>query len=180
MVNLRRTIFYLLIGFALYSIINLLTEVPLAFVFSALAIISGIVLVGKMFADTYQMKSTAGLSPAMVIINWVMSFMGITAGFASIYLELVRLTPHHFLGITDGMSATYFSVVTFATVGFGDIYPVSMLAKLLVISEIGTAIILLPAIIGTSVAQVINHRLRQQDREFINRGNEQNRIFRVK
>ena len=37
----------------------------------------------------------------------------------------------------------YFSAVTLATVGYGDIYPVSDMAKILCIAEIGSGIVVL-------------------------------------
>jgi hypothetical protein len=42
----------------------------------------------------------------------------------------------------------YFSAVTTATVGYGDIYPVSMLAKLLTVVQIGTSFILVVVVLG--------------------------------
>jgi hypothetical protein len=69
--------------------------------------------------------------------------------------------------------------VTFATVGFGDIYPVSVTAKLLVMSEIGAAVVLLPITIGTSIAQVITRRLKTPDQN-IAKDTQPGHLFRIK
>lgn len=177
--KLRRILFWSLIGFAAYSLLNLIIEVPFSALFSALAIIGGVVLIFVLFIDTKQPESETISKLGMVlIIYWVMSLISIMAGFASVYLELVRQSPAHFAGIINGISAIYFSVGTFATVGFGDIYPISSMAKLLVMIQIGIAVIILPITIGASVSYKIQqlgketgHGLKQE---------KQNRLIRIK
>ena len=70
--------------------------------------------------------------------------------FAADYYCLQSCLPGAFSGLksTLGLAETafdfiYFSVVTFATIGFGDITPVLMKAKLLVIFEIATSFIMI-------------------------------------
>lgn len=179
----HRILLGLILGFTIYALLNLFIEVPFSVIISSLAIIGGAISIIALFADSYKIKTTIISSQITVLIMyWIISFISITAGFSSIYLEMIRQDPHHFVGIIDGMSATYFSVVTFATVGYGDIYPESTAAKFVVMSEIWVAIILLPITIGTSIARVINHKLKQQDEEFqqtFNK-NEHNQLFRIK
>jgi hypothetical protein len=70
-------------------------------------------------------------------------FILIVHAFALLYLLLLLRDPHAILfpcnspcpGM-DAVSAWYFSLSTIATVGFGDIHPVSRVAKVVVIGEI--------------------------------------------
>lgn len=158
----------ILIGITVYSLLNLFIDVPFSAIFSALAIIGGVVLIFLLFANSHHIESEIIQSSGMgLLIYWALSFISIMAGFSGIYLELVRQSPNHFVGIVDGISAIYFSVNTFATVGFGDIYPMSAAAKVLVMSEILIAVIVLPITIGTSVACIINHKIKQHGKESI-------------
>lgn len=166
-----------------YALSNLIIHVPFAGVFSALAILAGILLFIIVFTDTCKIQAEIISNPAKLLITyWLLSFISIIIGFSSLYVELIRQNPHHFKGIADGMSAMYFSVVTFATVGFGDVFPVSVTAKFIVISEIIVSIVLLPITIGTSIAWFINHKIKQQDEEFIERftKNQPNQLYRIK
>ncbi|MEN6388783.1 MAG: ion channel [Syntrophomonas sp.] len=173
----------ILIGVTVISLLNLLINIPFSAVFASLAIISGITLIFASFSDTFRITSKIIKEPEMSLIGcWVMSFVSITVGFSSIYLDLVRHNPHHFSGIIDGISALYFSVNTFATVGFGDIYPVSSIAKFLVTGEIFIAIIVLPLTIGTSIAWIINYKIEQQNKASIHdlEQAKQRRLSRIK
>lgn len=59
-------------------------------------------------------------------------------------------------------------MVTFATVGYGDIYPVTMLGKLLgsIISMIGIAMIAIPTgIISSSFISIIQKKTNRKDED---------------
>ena len=93
----RRILLGLLIAFTVYSLFNLLMDVPFAATFSSLAIIGGVGLIIVLFADSHQTEAEITPGPRMaLIIYWVISFISVTAGFSSIYLELVRQNPNHF------------------------------------------------------------------------------------
>ena len=71
--------------------------------------------------------------------------------------------PDAFRNIGDGL---WWAVVTFATVGYGDIYPVTMLGKLLgsIISMIGIAMIAIPTgIISSSFISIIQKKTNRKD-----------------
>lgn len=177
--NFRRILFKSLIGFTIYSLFNLIVEVPFSTLFSSLAIIGGIVLIFALFIDTKQIESeTISNMGVVLIICWAMSLISIMAGFASVYLELIRQSPKHFAGIIDGISAIYFSVGTFATVGFGDIYPLSSIAKFLVMIQMGIAIIVLPITIGASVAYKIKKLGKETTHQL--KKEKQSQLIRIK
>ena len=44
--------------------------------------------------------------------------------------------PDTVKGISGGLDGIYFSVVTFTTLGFGDIYPATVVGKVLVMVEV--------------------------------------------
>lgn len=138
-------------------------NLPLSGVISVLAIAGGIFLIFKLFLDTRNKNSDVlNCSGTVLSLFWATCCVAITAGFSCIFMDLVRQAPSHFNGIIDGISAFYFSVNTFATVGFGEIHPLSSIAKLLVALEIMVAVVVLPVIVGISVAWVIDQRIGLQ------------------
>jgi hypothetical protein len=56
--------------------------------------------------------------------------------YAGVYLGLSHQNPAAFSEVLTHTSSLYFTVVTFGTVGFGDIRPVTDLARLVVTSQI--------------------------------------------
>jgi hypothetical protein len=56
--------------------------------------------------------------------------------YAGIYLGLSHQDPSAFNEVLSHTSSLYFTVVTFGTVGFGDIRPVTDIARLIVTSQI--------------------------------------------
>jgi len=56
--------------------------------------------------------------------------------FAAVFYSLSRLHPNTFSSKLTILDSIYFSFITIATVGYGDINPVSNTAKVLVILEI--------------------------------------------
>jgi hypothetical protein len=70
------------------------------------------------------------------------SYVYMIMGFALSYMLISHYDPRAFnLSNLDAITGIYFSGATIATVGFGDIYPVSMLARLFVISEIAIGLL---------------------------------------
>ena len=64
------------------------------------------------------------------------AFVLMVYGFALAYVATSLLDPKAFnVGYVDLVSGIYFSVVTIATVGYGDIVPTTRLAKVLVTTE---------------------------------------------
>lgn len=73
------------------------------------------------------------------------------------YTVLHRLDATSFSGRVEGpVDCFYFSVVTFATVGYGDIYPVTPIARLLTLSEIFVSM-------GSLVLLVLAYSITEKD-----------------
>ncbi len=182
MLKYRRFIFWLIISFALYSAVNLFFKIPYATPLACLSIIGGLGLIIVAFAEIQKADSGMFSHPVLGLITYeVISFLSITTGYSSIYLDLARQHAHNFFGLYDGMSAFYFSLVTFATVGYGDIYPVTMHAKFWVMSEIWFSIVLIPIVIATSIAWIINQKqiiVQERRNPFISNG--ENTLRRIK
>ena len=169
-----------LIGIAVCSFLNLFIKVPLSIPVAILAIIGGAALVVMLFVriqkSTIDTKSTLGF-----MAYWIMSFMSVATGFSSIFMELVRQDKNSFHGIIDGLSALFFSIDTFATVGYGEIYPVSLTAKMLVMSEIMVSVVLLPVVVATALAWIIDQKQVQKQEARINLNiNDKKYLSRIK
>lgn len=93
----------------------------------------------------------------------VLGLLSIILGFADLYTELVRQNPEHFVGLEPGFLAIYFSLVTFSTVGYGDIYPVSVVARLTVVGEIFMAMFFSLVVISSTLSWMITYRYQQQE-----------------
>jgi hypothetical protein len=71
-----------------------------------------------------------------VVILVLVSYLLAIYGFALAYTFLSAVRPNSFNVELDLFSASYFSLSTISTVGFGDIFPKSGLARALVMCEI--------------------------------------------
>lgn len=90
--------------------------------------------------------------PALVIIMLVCFSIVL---FATAYLAMAR-TPGEFPGISTKVDSLYFTVITMATVGYGDIVPTGQTARVLVMVQILYTLVFL-----TAGATAINSRLRR-------------------
>jgi hypothetical protein len=79
-------------------------------------------------------------------------------GYAELLLWLSRSYPKAFSSALDGSSALYFSLVTFATVGYGDFYPVNWASRVVTSSEILTSLFSLTVVLSTSLSWVQGQR----------------------
>lgn len=97
-----------------------------------------------------------------LIINLGCGLLSVIMGYSSLYAFLF-LKSIHFGTINGKISSIYFSIVTFCTVGFGDIYPISVLAKATVTSEILASLILLSVVLTTAISWAIGFQQRILD-----------------
>jgi hypothetical protein len=80
-----------------------------------------------------------GGSPRSLVLYVFLSVSTFIIAFAMAYVDISTADPEHAFNIKIALSpvsALYFSIITFATVGYGDIAPNSDLARLLVSAEV--------------------------------------------
>ena len=76
---------------------------------------------------------------------------------------LVELfVPGSFSGVTRETDLVYFSLITLTTVGFGDIWPVSVLAKRLTVLEAAAGSVYIGVIIALIVGKYIAQQIRSE------------------
>lgn len=56
--------------------------------------------------------------------------------------------------VANGISAFYFSLVTFGTIGYGDITPLNLLGRELVIAEVAVSFLFIAIIVTSFVARL--------------------------
>jgi voltage-gated potassium channel Kch len=80
--------------------------------------------------------------------------------FATAYLALAR-EPGQILGLNTRVDALYFTVVTMATVGYGDIVPLSQAARIVVVIQIVYTVVFLGAA-ATAFSTHVRGRLQSR------------------
>lgn len=126
---------FLLVGYGLSSYSSILSIVLIIIFYLIMHLLNG-------FKQFNKVKTTI----YMRIDYYIDLLIGLIISYASIYYNLYQINssnfvcPHNHFGIVDSI---YFSVVTLATVGYGDIVPNSNIAKLVVCSEILAGIFVL-------------------------------------
>jgi len=111
-------------GFALSS-----SVITVAWIAAAIAIVG---------TELFRQRSVT----SNMIFGAIVAYLLAAVGFAYLFEVLVRLQPGAFSGIPEGASAEalgdallYFSLVTLTTLGYGDIVPLSGVARPLAVFE---------------------------------------------
>ncbi|MFE6056817.1 ion channel [Kitasatospora sp. NPDC056446] len=99
-------------------------------------------------------------------VVWLVFLIGLAATiFAATYFAL-GAHKAEFAGLETRLDALYFTVVTMATVGYGDITPAGQTARLVVVLQIGYNFVFLAAAAGTAsraVRSSVERRIRRPD-----------------
>jgi hypothetical protein len=82
------------------------------------------------------------------------NFLEFLNNFSIIYFSLSQCRIFEFFGLKNVVDALYFSLSTLTTLGFGDIYPVNMWAKIAVIIESLVGIVFLFVVLNVFVSTV--------------------------
>ncbi|BBO16231.1 conserved hypothetical protein [Candidatus Brocadia pituitae] len=102
---------------------------------------------------------------AKVLCAGVAGFLLLGLAWVPAYLAVARATPNAFTlpaaaggapAVLDGSSAFYFSFVTLCTVGYGDIAPVSKVARMLAVTEAITGLFYIAVLISRLVGMYTN------------------------
>lgn len=98
---------------------------------------------------------------AKVLCAGVAGFLLLGMAWVPAYLAVARATPNAFTlpvapgdapAVLDGSSAFYFSFITLCTVGYGDIVPVSKVARMLAVTEAITGLLYIAVLISRLVS----------------------------
>ncbi|MDY7013491.1 MAG: potassium channel family protein, partial [Cyanobacteriota bacterium] len=108
---------------------------------------------GDKILHDYQFIPSLNRLPFLLLFLGL-GFLAVIFGFASFYAELLRHDPHSFSGLEEGFVSIYFSIVTFSTVGYGDIHPISIGARVAAICEIFIAMFFSLIALSTTLSWV--------------------------
>lgn len=132
----------------------------LSFINIILLIACHIIILKYVFSDFLRRRRKVVPADVIVVIT---TYITIAISFGLLYtiLSLFSSTPV-FNGITRELPQVefyfkhvYFSFITITTVGYGDVYPLTMLAQFLVVVEIITGIVLTNVILGLVIGSGI-------------------------
>lgn len=132
----------------------------LSFVNILLLIACHIIILKYVFTDFLRRRRKVVPKDVVVVIT---TYITIAISFGLLYtvLSLLSSTPV-FNGITGDLPQIefyfkhiYFSFITITTVGYGDVYPLTMLAQFLVVVEIIVGIVLTNVILGLVIGSGI-------------------------
>lgn len=132
----------------------------LSFINIILLIACHVIILKYVFADFFRRRRKVVPKDVVVVIT---TYITIAISFGLLYtvLSLFSSTPV-FNGITQDLPQIefyfkhiYFSFITITTVGYGDVYPLTMLAQFLVVVEIITGIVLTNVILGLVIGSGI-------------------------
>ena len=128
----------------------------------------------KRFAHRRTTSHTNILLDVRGFLVLVLSYLFTIYYFGAAYFYLQTETHASFHGIAQAsvgqqfLDAVYFSAITIATVGFGDIYPTDFISRVLVVLEIllGTAFALFGfgAFVSFHIGQLKDHRANDPNR----------------
>ncbi|MFI5805044.1 potassium channel family protein [Streptomyces sp. NPDC051561] len=128
-------------------------------VMSWLVLAAGLILVaaGLLVQIQYLLTGQVGTRPAWIIAG-LMCFTVLL--FSSAYYILAR-RHGEFIGLNTRIDALYFTVVTLATVGFGDISPSGQTARVLTLLQLLYTFVFLTAG-ATALSRHLRGRLRHR------------------
>lgn len=121
----------------------------------------GLIVLGVVFARQVRRISRAANPLGAAIEALGLVFGMFLALFAFAYVSLNAADPAAFTQPVDKVAGVYFSVTVLATVGFGDITPVSDMARLMVTSQMVLDLILIGSavkVLGASARQAVQRR----------------------
>ena len=119
-----------------------------------------IIILKYVFTDFFRRRRKIVPKDVVVVIT---TYITIAISFGLLYTVLSLLSSKQvFNGITQDLPQIefyfkhiYFSFITITTVGYGDVYPLTMLAQFLVVVEIITGIVLTNVILGLVIGSGI-------------------------
>ena len=113
-----------------------------------------------------EVEFRPSLTTAQVCVYLAAGLVGQVIGFAGLFAAVARASADAFSAWTDDrIAAVYFSAVTFATVGFGDIVPRSSLARSGVLVEITFSFTSIAIVVSSLVSWIMAQSQRENERK---------------
>lgn len=120
-------------------------------------------------------------TPRMFAFFIFLTYITIFVGYTTLYASIATSDLNAFSKTCDSFSALYFTIVTFATVGYGDYVPISISARAAVLTEIAVSIIVNTILLAMIISWVTSRISRQHEAELAARDREvQERELRIK
>lgn len=125
-------------------------------------LLSGLALIALVVAWQIRsvMRSRFPVLRAMETLSMTLPIFLIL--FAAVYVIMVREDPHAFTQELTRIDALYFVVTVFATVGFGDISPVSELARVVVTVQMVCDLLVLGVVVRAMLLAVQRADIRRR------------------
>jgi voltage-gated potassium channel len=112
-------------------------------------------LVRILNADNPGLRAVESLAVVVIMLIIV---------FAATYLSVVSESPHSFNQSLDHSSALYFTITVLATVGFGDIVPVSDFARMIVSVQMIVDLVFIAAVVRVFINAARMGQARREQR----------------
>ena len=122
----------------------------------------GLLVVGVVFVRQLGRISAAVNPLSAAVESLALVFGMFLALFAFVYASLTAMYPESFTQPMNKVAAVYFSVTILATVGFGDIAPVTDLTRIVVTVQMVLDLVLIGAavkLLGASAKRAVDARL---------------------
>jgi len=92
-----------------------------------------------------------------LITMFALNVLQIILIFATWYKMISLAIPGAFSHSLSALDSIYFSFITFVTVGYGDIYPINSLAKIVVIGQVALTFYILVIVVNGLISMHFNH-----------------------
>jgi hypothetical protein len=126
----------------------------------------------KEYFRTYEFISSINTFRSLFSIIAV-SYASILVGYATAYSAITATHVGAFSSECSSLSdALYFALVTFATVGYGDITPISPIARIVVSSEIVLSICVNVVLLAAIISWVTGRAMQRHEQEINTRNRE--------
>jgi len=130
---------------------------------AVLAIIVGINVIFLLLSDFEEKKGTLRIlrypTHKLNLRNIIENGIMLVLTFGAIYYALNVLNPNTFSSKLSILDAVYFSLITIATVGYGDINPLTKGAKILVIMEVFLGLLYMLFVVSVFVSVFLKRHI---------------------